>query len=43
MSEAANAAEKVTPSAALPAFVGISDFEPIEAVTLATFLDIPTS
>ena len=34
VSEAANAAEKVTPFAAEPAFIGISTLEPIEAVTL---------
>jgi hypothetical protein len=34
LSDAANAAAYVTPLAADPAFVGISTFEPIEAVTL---------
>ena len=43
MSDAANAAAYVTPLAADPAFVGISTFEPIEAVTLCTDFGIPTS
>ena len=39
----ANAAAYVTPLAADPAFVGISTFEPIDAVPMCTDFGIPTS